>query len=355
MLQSRFGQSLLTLAFSLALPVLLLAAGGAGATDLPRVTVIGDSVGGALAWEGASNATLGEGFDVRVDWLTCRKLTKPGCNDTLPESALAAVERLGPELGKIVVIEVGYNDTPDEVAAAIEPLMAALRRAGVEHVIWLDYVERLSEWVDSNAALRAAAPSFPELTIADWNAVARSHDDWFADTAHLTSAGARALAAFLHPLLVDACGSACAPPPPPPPPVYCGLARTVNGFDYVQSTNLACPSARGASVSIERGVRGPWVCSRLVGASVELSCTAANSRIDLLERSPVPATRHGAAVVLSNWTFRLRGRVVLGRPAGRLRWQTLARRRWCVPEVPREVLTAFGLTPTTPHGGCFRH
>jgi hypothetical protein len=317
------------------------------------VTVIGDSVGGALAWEGASNATLGEGFDLRVDWLTCRKLTKPGCNDTLPESALAAVERLGPELGKIVVIEVGYNDTPEEVRAAIDPLLTALRRAGVEHVIWLDYVERLSEWVDSNAALRAEAPSYTELTIADWNAVALSHDDWFIDNAHLNSEGARALAAFLHPLLVEACGSACAPPPPPPP-VYCGLARTVNGFDYVQSTNLACPSARGATVSIERGVRGPWACSRLVDASVELSCTATSSRIDLLERSPVPAARHGAAVVLSNWTFRLRGRVVLGRPAQGSRWQTLARRAWCVPEVPREVLTAFRLTPTTPHGGCFR-
>jgi hypothetical protein len=333
----------------LALSAILLTATSAPAqaASWPRVTVIADSVGGGLGWDGVSNRILGTGLDLRVDSVTCRRLVAPGCGDATPtpESALAAVQRLGTALGQVVVIEVGYNDSPADVAAAIDPMMQALLAAGVQHVIWPTYVERVSEWTDSNVALTAAASRWPQLTVPDWNAVAIHHDEWFVDYAHMNTTGLRAFAAFLRPAVVTACGAACAPR-------FCGLARTVNGFDYVQATALGCPSALAATPRIERGIRPGWTCARRIGGDVELRCTAGDERIDLLERSPVAARRSGATVTLANWSFRLRGAEIEARSTGA--WQALGGPPWCVPDAPREVLVAFRLRPITPNGGCFR-
>jgi len=115
----------------------------------------------------------------------------------------------------------------------------------------------------------------------------------------------------------------------------------VNGFDYVQATNLGCTRALALTPAIERGDRGAWDCSRSVGGQVELTCRDGRERIDLLERSPVPARRRGDTVTLANLTFRLGHGVLAGRGP------------WCVPDVPREVLTSLRLRPLTPDGGCF--
>lgn len=315
------------------------------------MTVITDSVGGVLLWEPGANKILSDGFDLDVEAVVCRKLAKPGCGfaDPSPPSALDTVLELGPKLGKIVVIVAGYNDTTPEVAEAIDPLMRALTSAGVEHVIWVTYVEHLSEWTDSNAVLVTATARWPQLMLADWNAVALQHDDWFVDQAHMDSYGAQALARFLHPFLVYACGAACVPPPP----AYCGLARTTNGFDYVRAAGIECPAALGSVVSIERNERGPWGCSRNVDGTIELTCVDGDRRIELLERSPVPATHRGGVVTLSNWSFRVSGRLMQGRRDGSARWLSLGRAPWCIPDVPREVLVALGLKPLTANGGCF--
>lgn len=136
-------------------------------------------------------------------------------------------------------------------------------------------------------------------------------------------------------------------------PRFCGLARTVDGFDYVQAEGVACSSALSLTERIERGDRGAWDCSRVMHGPVELACVDGARRLDLLERSPIAAHRSGAGVVLANWSFRLRGPLLEGR--GRAGpWESLGRAPWCVPGVPREVLIALRLHPITPHGGCFR-
>lgn len=318
-----------------------------GATG-PRVTVITDSTGGVLLWDGEANQILSQGFDVDIEAQLCRRLAMPGCNyDPPPPSAVDTIDALGDRLGKIVVIDVGYNDHPQDIGPGVDAVMRALVAHGVEHVIWPTYVERLSEWRDSNAALVAAAAHWPQLTVADWNAVALPHPEWFVDDAHMGSLGGRALATFLHPFLLQACGSACAPPPP----AFCGLAHTVNGFDYVRATGVPCPSALGITVSIERNDRGPWLCSRSVGGAVELRCTFGIEKIELLERSPVPARVHGGVVTLANWSFRLHGRTLQGR--NRKLWRSFGGAPWCIPDLPREALLALKLTPVTPDGGCF--
>jgi hypothetical protein len=137
-----------------------------------------------------------------------------------------------------------------------------------------------------------------------------------------------------------------------PQPRFCGLARTVNGFDYVRATSFACDAARATVVAIESGRAGTWVCSRNMGGDVELTCVGGAARIELLERSPAAAVRHGTTVTLANWTFRRERRTLQGR-GDRNHWVWLGPAPWCVPDVPREVLVAFGLEPLTPNGGCF--
>jgi hypothetical protein len=317
----------------------------------PRVTVIADSVGGVLFWDEAARDALAPRLDLHIEQLTCRKLVDPGCpayDDPTPESALATIQRLGPELGPIVVVDVGYNDPSDGYGQKLDRVMSALVSAGVQHVIWVTLEERAGVWAQINAQIRAAPARWPQLTVADWAPVSAGQD-WFVDNAHLNWVGALAYAKFLRTFVLDACGEACAPPF-----AFCGLARTVNGFDPVQAALTPCGDALPIVAAIERGERGDWACSRAVHASYELECRDGEAVIQVLERSPVPAVRRASGVVrLANWLFRLRARSLLAREDGTTRWLTIARAPFCVPAAPREVLVALRLKPLTPHGGCF--
>ena len=128
--------------------------------------------------------------------MTCRRLVEPGCpaygNDA-PESALAAVQRLGSGLGPIVVVSVGYNDRSDGYAAALDQVMRALAAAGVQHVIWVTLTEQEGVWAEINAQIRAAPARWPQLVVADWAPFTAGHA-WFADSPHLNYLGAAAYA-----------------------------------------------------------------------------------------------------------------------------------------------------------------
>jgi hypothetical protein len=138
------------------------------------------------------------------------------------------------------------------------------------------------------------------------------------------------------------------------PFAFCGLARTVNGFDLVAARGLTCAEARPAIAPIERGRRGGWSCSRAMHASFELRCRAGSREVRVLERAPVRVTRADGVARLGDWSFRLQGDRLLGRD-GAGRWVSLGPPPWCIPFAgPREVLVALGLRPITPHGGCFR-
>ena len=113
-------------------------------------------------------------------------------------------------------------------------MMGALVTAGVQHVVGVTLTETQEAWSGIDQAIRAAPARWPQLTVADWARVAAGQP-WFNDIAHLNYEGAVALATFLRPYLLTACGAACAPPPP----TFCGLARTVNGFDPVSAVKGA--------------------------------------------------------------------------------------------------------------------
>jgi hypothetical protein len=343
------------------LTAIALASAGAAQAAPPRVTFIADSVADVLLYNPGPFHTLADGLDLQILAQPCRKLVDPGCqaeNSDHPPSALATIQQVGAGLGPEVVLEVGYNDFYDSFAAGLDPVMNALVAAGVQHVVWVTLVENQGNWAQMNELIKALPARWPQVTVADWAPVAAGQPSWFVDAAHMNYQGAVAFADFLHPYLIKACGAPCAAPPPPPspPPVpqFCGLARTVNGFDPVRVVKgISCPRARAAVVGIEHGRPGPWACSRAVHADYELDCRTSGAELQTLERSPVAAVRHGAVVTLANWSFRLERAALQGRTqAGR--WQTLiAKAPYCIPAAPREALVALRLRPKTPNGGCF--
>jgi hypothetical protein len=344
-LTSRLGTGL-----ALAAIVLVCATVGHAAAPAPspRVTMITDSVGGALYWLNEQRESLASGFDFDLEAKTCRKLAEPGCGaygDPAPLSALDTIQALGSQLAPIVVIDVGYNDRADTYAAGLDAVMQAAVAAGAKHVIWLTLEEREGVWAESNKEIWAARARWPQLTVADW-ATASADQPWFVDEAHLNSVGGTALAAFLRPLLITACGPACATPPAH----FCGLALTNHGFDPVQAAGLPCSDADAAVVGIESNKDGGWFCSS-ASADVKLDCRRGFTSVQALVRAPAAVVRRGAVVSLADWSFRLQGRTLQARQGSR-RWRTLGRAPFCAPVAPTEILRALPLRPAAT-AGCF--
>jgi hypothetical protein len=97
--------------------------------ELTRVTVITDSVGAALLWDPGPLHDFSAGLDVRGYAFGCRKLVVAGCPYAAgvnPPSALDVIQQIGTDLGPIVVIDVGYNDTADTYSAGLDEVMRAL-------------------------------------------------------------------------------------------------------------------------------------------------------------------------------------------------------------------------------------
>jgi hypothetical protein len=179
---------------------------GGGPLPPPRVTMISDSVGAAFLWHPEARVYLAEGFDLRLEALACRRLAVPGCpvDGVNPPSALDTIRTLGDELGRVVIMVVGYNDPPDAYAGGFDGVMQALLAAHVERVIWVTLNEHEDVWVKNNTIIRTAATRWPELVVADWAPLATEHPDWFDDVAHLNAAGAMGFAHLLRPLVLDA-------------------------------------------------------------------------------------------------------------------------------------------------------
>ena len=200
-------------AAALASCVLVAGTASAGGSARPRVTLFGDSVAAALAYQAKARKTLAKGLDLQIDARVCRRLADTGCpyRGERPASVLSLVEKPSGRLGDVVVIDVGYNDPPDDYGADVDRVMQALVRQGVSTVIWVTMQERRPLYRTTNAAIRAAAKRWPQIRIADWDGASRAKTAWFADDGlHLSTAGALGLARFLRPVvLASSCTSAC--------------------------------------------------------------------------------------------------------------------------------------------------
>jgi hypothetical protein len=186
--------------------VVLLVTGPATADSSARtrVTVIGDSIAASFDYVPAARRYLGKGFDMRSDAVVCRRLVASSCvfQGSQPSTALELVELRRRVLGRVVVVNVGYNDWA--AVYDVDRVMRALSSAGVRRVVWVTLREATSNYAQSNARIRAAARRWRSLVVADWNAFSRGRPWFREDGLHLTTAGAMGLAQLLRPLLLAA-------------------------------------------------------------------------------------------------------------------------------------------------------
>lgn len=213
---------------------LTLAAAGAGSTP-PRVTMFGDSIAESLQYVPEARQLLGNGLDLRLELTPCRKLVSPGCayQGTHPESVLDIVS-VSPlaALGNVVLVDVGYNEPAGGYETAMDQVVTALVRLGIQHVLWVTMREETDNYRQIDDIIRAEARRYPQLQVVDWDAASRGQDWFQADGLHLNAEGALGLAKVLRPYVLAACGAECQPPAP--------AARLPK--------NVRAPRLRGAAV-----------------------------------------------------------------------------------------------------------
>ena len=235
---------------SVALPAVLAADGAAGSD--PRVTMFGDSIADSLSYVPDAREILGARIDLRLELAPCRRLVSPGCwyQGERPPSALDLVQSSShAELGDIVIVDIGYNDPPNNYDTDMGNLVEALLSHGVEHIIWVTMREETDGYREINDIIRARARGQSRIAIADWESASRGKDWFNSDGLHLNADGAVGLAVLLRPYVLAACGSACQPPESPAsrPP-----------------RNVSPPALRGTPVVGRRltCLPGSWVGTR---------------------------------------------------------------------------------------------
>jgi hypothetical protein len=187
--------------FAVLVAASLVGATAADATGPLPVTFVGDSVPASISYIPAAQAQLQRGLKVRLDLRVCRRLVQPSCTyqGETPPSALEAVQGYGRSLGRVLIVNVGYNESSDGYRQGIDRIMRAALAQGVAGVVWVTLRETRSIYHRTNVVIKTAAKRWPQLLVADWNAFS-SGKPWFGDDGlHLTATGATALATFLRP------------------------------------------------------------------------------------------------------------------------------------------------------------
>ena len=172
-------------------------------TGAGSFALIGDSVGvGIVDCCGSNLRVLTDGVfaSTRFDVLGARP-TQGGSSDGVRAAMNVPV---GTDL---VVVELGYNDSPSAMASRIDALMAVLRDRGVGAVAWVNVSERKTsfDFAATNSAIAAAAQRWPEMVVLDWESTSGGieADRWFSDGIHLTTTGNAEFALWLRDHIVD--------------------------------------------------------------------------------------------------------------------------------------------------------
>jgi hypothetical protein len=215
-----------------------------------RVTVFGDSAATAIGYDPDARRILGRGIDLELEMAACRRVGDTSCpyDGVRPPNVIDRATELGRALGPVVVVLVGYNDYESRYAENIDEAIATFRKAGVERVLWATLRAERQSYLTMNEAIVAAARRYPEMTVLDWNALAKGHDDWVqADGIHLTAEGAQAMARMVNDQLVEL-GIAPKPAPPKlrPPLRIASIALPVGHRGRAYAGTLRATGGAGA-------------------------------------------------------------------------------------------------------------
>ena len=178
-------------------------------TNAVDFAFIGDSIGTGMALGSSSEFQVltDEVFDAELYSAVSGRTTSQGV-------AVAETVPVGTDL---VVVELGYNDTPSAMPDRIDAMMSALAAREVGLVVWPNLSTRRSgyDYAAVNAALDDARSDWPNLVVADWN----GHSDhaaahrWFhSDGVHLTSTGEAEFSLFLRERILQLLADGYTPP-----------------------------------------------------------------------------------------------------------------------------------------------
>ena len=186
---------------------LLASMPGDARASRPQVTIVGDSVLTGVQYNPTPLAVLTKGIDVRLEIGVCRTLAGVSCpyqGGRVP-TLLDLVHEHGDELGRVVLVELGYNDPLATFAQSLEDSISALRAAGVERILWANLSGTDARRLAINSLLAAAAREHPELTVVNWHRVSLSKYSYFQnDETHLRYDGAMVMATLFHTAMVRA-------------------------------------------------------------------------------------------------------------------------------------------------------
>ena len=235
-------------------------------SNLPHVTMVGDSTLAGMVWYDQAGVTRSQdvvraAYDLTLDAESCRRLVAPSCRGRfgyVPNTTMDVLRANRGRLGEAVVIMGGYDDI--SIGDAVPQILAETEAQGVKHVIWLTYPLNVpyvlpsgfparSLYANHNLVLYLNSINHPTLHLADWNTYSAGHREWFGtDGIHLTAAGTMALASYLRAQLdqyvviaaATTTSSAAATTPPPPettaPPTTVAATTTSTTTTVAAST-----------------------------------------------------------------------------------------------------------------------
>jgi hypothetical protein len=184
--------------------------------------------------------------------------------------ALSTLQAARPDIGDVVVLDLGYNDGPDPGVwrGRVDEAMTIL--TGVPKVIWLGQSNFRSGRAEMNAQLAAAAQQYPNLEFVDWSAIVAEHPDAvYGDGVHLTPVGQAAMADAVR-QRVDAfvvariaATSTTVPPTTVPPTTVAPSTATAADPGDDRATASPVPS-----VGRDPGGRtAPWIVAAIAAAA----------------------------------------------------------------------------------------
>ena len=99
------------------------------------------------------------------------------------------------------MVDVGYNDYSGTYRDDMRTIIKQADAEGVTGIVWVTLRQARSSYDWTNHVIRSESRNWPNVVVADWNAVSTGKRWFGSDGLHLNTAGADHLARFLRPFI----------------------------------------------------------------------------------------------------------------------------------------------------------